>query len=99
MQPYSATFTDDVHLAIRTLRGRFLTAPIMAVGYSLGAVILTKYLGEAGKGNWGVQGGLLRGTEAMTLFVSEQSLHPCTDGDAFRHRATDTEFVASNRKC
>ena len=56
-QPYSATFTDDVHLAIRTLRSHFLTAPVMAVGYSLGAVILTKYLGEAGNGLWGEEGG------------------------------------------
>ncbi len=61
MQPYSATFTDDVHLAIRTLRGRYLTAasqpaPLVAVGYSLGAVILTKYLSEAGRGSWGAEG-------------------------------------------
>ena len=61
MQPYSATLTDDVHLAIRTLRSRFLTAPILAVGYSLGAVILTKYLGEAGNGHWGAEGGHLPG--------------------------------------
>ena len=56
MQPYSATFTDDVHVVIRTLRGRFLTAPLVAVGFSLGAVILTKYLSEAGRGQWGAEG-------------------------------------------
>jgi predicted alpha/beta-fold hydrolase len=75
VQPYSATFTDDVHLAIWTLRSRFLTAPIMAVGYSLGAVILTKYLGEAGQGLWGVQGGLLRGNPPDPAHLAPAYMH------------------------
>lgn len=55
-QTYSAAFTDDVHEALLSVRSRYPGAPTVAVGYSLGAVILTKYLAEADSGRWGSQG-------------------------------------------
>lgn len=47
---YNATMTSDVHVAIVSIRAMFPDAPIFAAGYSLGAVILTKYLSEADTG-------------------------------------------------
>jgi predicted alpha/beta-fold hydrolase len=53
---YSATFTDDAHLGIEEVQRRFPDAPLFAAGYSLGALILTKYLAEADTGKWPGQG-------------------------------------------
>ena len=53
---YSAAFTDDVHQAVCELRRRFPGAPIVAAGYSLGAMLLTKYLAEADSGHWPGEG-------------------------------------------
>lgn len=44
---YAATMTHDVHTAVASVRARFPQAPLFAAGYSLGGVILTKYLAEA----------------------------------------------------
>ena len=50
---YSATFTADVSRAARQARREFpLAASLVAVGFSLGAVILCKYLGEQDAGYW-----------------------------------------------
>ena len=57
-QTYSAAFTDDVHLALRSVQSRYPGARVVASGYSLGALILTKYLAEADSGRWGSQGAL-----------------------------------------
>lgn len=46
---YSGAFTGDVRLAVSHIRHRYPEAPIYAVGYSLGANLLVKYLGEEGK--------------------------------------------------
>jgi predicted alpha/beta-fold hydrolase len=54
---YSAAFTDDAHMAMEAVQQRFPGAPLFAVGFSLGAVILTKYLAEADSGHWEKQGG------------------------------------------
>ena len=56
---YSASFTDDVHQAVGALRARFPAAPLLAAGYSLGALILTKYLAEVDQGHWPAQGAWL----------------------------------------
>ena len=53
---YSAAFTDDVHQAVCELQRRFPGAPIVAAGYSLGAMLLTKYLAEADSGHWPGEG-------------------------------------------
>jgi abhydrolase domain-containing protein 1/3 len=44
---YAATMTGDVYLAISSIRALYSKAPLFAVGYSLGGVILTKYLAES----------------------------------------------------
>ncbi len=49
---YSAAFTDDAHFAVDKIQRRFPDAPLFAAGYSLGSLILTKYLAEAGTGKW-----------------------------------------------
>lgn len=56
---YSATFTDDVHFGIEEVQRRFPDAPLFAAGYSLGALILTKYLAEADTGKWPGKGAQL----------------------------------------
>jgi alpha-beta hydrolase superfamily lysophospholipase len=43
-------------MAVEEVQRQFPTAPLFAVGYSLGAVILTKYLAEADSGHWRGQG-------------------------------------------
>eukprot|EP00798_Chlamydomonas_sp_ICE-L_P014332 gene14332-20321_t len=47
---YSAIMTPDLRLAIDSVQARFPTAPICAVGYSLGALAMTKYVSEADRG-------------------------------------------------
>lgn len=54
---YSAAFTDDAHAAVEEVQLRFPDAPLFAAGYSLGSLILTKYLAEADSGKWPGQGG------------------------------------------
>jgi predicted alpha/beta-fold hydrolase len=46
-QPYTAGYTGDVFAAVAELRRQLPHAPLLAVGVSLGASILTKYLAEA----------------------------------------------------
>ena len=55
---YSAAFTDDVHLGVEEVQRRFPDAPLFAAGFSLGSMILTKYLAEADSGKWPGQGEL-----------------------------------------
>ncbi|KAG2433531.1 hypothetical protein HYH02_012649 [Chlamydomonas schloesseri] len=47
---YAATLSHDVYTAVYSVRARFPGAPLFAVGYSLGGLKLTKYLGEADAG-------------------------------------------------
>lgn len=53
---YSAAFTDDIHVGVEEVQRRFPDAPLFAAGYSLGSIILTKYLAEADTGKWAGQG-------------------------------------------
>ncbi|CAN0170596.1 unnamed protein product, partial [Scytosiphon promiscuus] len=46
---YNGAFTGDVRLAVNHIHGRYPDAPLYAVGYSLGASLLVKYLGEEGR--------------------------------------------------
>ncbi|KAG2498167.1 hypothetical protein HYH03_003924 [Edaphochlamys debaryana] len=47
---YAATMSHDVFTAVYSVRSRFPDAPLLAVGYSLGGLKLTKYLAEADAG-------------------------------------------------
>ena len=47
---YSALMTHDVHVALESAARRFPAAPLLAVGFSLGSVLLAKYLAEADAG-------------------------------------------------
>jgi len=49
-QAYSAAWTKDVRTAMQHLRDTHPSAPMVALGYSLGANILAKALGEDGEG-------------------------------------------------
>lgn len=52
-RPYGAAWTADVAAAADAARGAYPAArALVTVGYSLGAVILTKYLSEAAAGAW-----------------------------------------------
>ena len=61
-QIYSACFTDDAHHAVKTLNMQFPDAKLTVVGFSLGSLILTKYLGEADSGDWQTGGSSVDGT-------------------------------------
>jgi len=45
---YSGGFTDDVRAVVRAVHDRYPARPQVAAGFSLGANVLTKYLGEEG---------------------------------------------------
>ena len=49
-QFYSAGFTEDIRLAVRTLAARYPRSALTAAGWSLGANILVNYVGEEGAG-------------------------------------------------
>ncbi|KAL3159563.1 hypothetical protein ABBQ38_009979 [Trebouxia sp. C0009 RCD-2024] len=53
---YCASFTDDVHLAVQEIHTQFPEARVFAAGYSLGSLILCKYLAECGNGTWKAAG-------------------------------------------
>ena len=44
---YSATDTGDLQVAVDGLRTMYPDAPILLAGFSLGALLVTKYLAEA----------------------------------------------------
>ncbi|CAG8699259.1 19625_t:CDS:2 [Rhizophagus irregularis] len=46
---YSAAATDDIRSAIRYIRECIPDAPLLGIGFSMGANILVKYLGEEGE--------------------------------------------------
>lgn len=46
--------TEDCREAIRYLHDKYPSAPVFAIGYSLGANILTKYLAQEGKLVYGI---------------------------------------------
>lgn len=48
-QFYSASFTGDARAVMKEMKSRFPKAPLFAVGWSLGANILTNTLGEDGE--------------------------------------------------
>ena len=48
-QFYSASYTGDIRHVVSTLHERFPNAPLFAIGWSLGANILTNFLGEEGE--------------------------------------------------
>ena len=56
---YCASFTDDVHLAVQEIHTQFPEARVFAAGYSLGSLILCKYLAECGNGTWKAEGVLV----------------------------------------
>ncbi|GLI69198.1 hypothetical protein VaNZ11_013770, partial [Volvox africanus] len=47
---YAATMSHDVFTAVYSIKARYPSAPIVAVGYSLGGLKLTKYVAEADAG-------------------------------------------------
>lgn len=46
---YSAGHTDDTRQALMYIAHEFPDAPLLGLGFSLGANVLTRYLGEEGK--------------------------------------------------
>lgn len=47
-QFYSAGHTDDIRSALLYISSKYPRAPLLGVGFSLGAGVLTRYLGEEG---------------------------------------------------
>ncbi|KAG8960904.1 hypothetical protein FRC03_006023 [Tulasnella sp. 419] len=48
-QFYSAGYTDDIRTALLYLSTKYPKAPLLGIGFSLGAGVLTRYLGEEGE--------------------------------------------------
>lgn len=48
-QLYSAGFTNDIRTALLYISKRYPKAPLLGVGFSLGANVLTRYLAEEGE--------------------------------------------------
>jgi predicted alpha/beta-fold hydrolase len=46
---YSAGSTDDTRQALMYLNHKYPDAPLLGLGFSLGANLLTRYLGEEGE--------------------------------------------------
>lgn len=46
---FACHFTDDIHCAVTHIKNEFPGSPILATAYSLGANLLTKYVGEQGR--------------------------------------------------
>lgn len=69
---YSAAFTDDAHFAVEEIQRRFPDAPLFAAGYSLGCLILTKFLAEADTGKWVGEGAALLAEMSIWLLYSTQ---------------------------
>lgn len=55
-QLYSACHTDDLRQTLLYLSAIFPKAPLLGVGYSLGANVLTRYLAEEGENSRLVSG-------------------------------------------
>ena len=47
-QPDSAGYTDDIRSAILYISARYPRASLLGIGFSLGANVLTRYVGEEG---------------------------------------------------
>lgn len=47
-QMYSAGFTDDIRVALMWISKMYPHAPLLGVGFSLGANVLTRYLAQEG---------------------------------------------------
>lgn len=43
-------------MVVEAIHQRYPAAPVFAVGYSLGALLLTKYLADAESGQWDKKG-------------------------------------------
>ncbi|KAI7829125.1 Alpha/Beta hydrolase protein [Kickxella alabastrina] len=46
---YNGGFTSDYGIAVEYIKGRFPQSKLVAIGYSLGANLITKYVGEQGE--------------------------------------------------
>ena len=74
-QCYDASRTADVALAVDTIRTRFPAAPLFLVGFSLGANIMVKYLGEEGPKAVGKISGAVAISNPWAFHPHIESLH------------------------
>ncbi|KAK7033516.1 hypothetical protein VNI00_012738 [Paramarasmius palmivorus] len=71
-QLYSAGYTDDIRTAVMYIQNKYPKAPLLGLGFSLGANVITRYFAEEGENNKMVAGCILgcpwdleRNTDAM----------------------------------
>lgn len=69
-QWYSAGHTEDLRSALLYISAKYPEAPLIGIGFSLGANILTRYLGEEGPQSR-LRGGLVLACVRLLLYVSE----------------------------
>ena len=87
---YCASFTDDVHLAVEEIHTQYPDARVFAAGYSLGSLILCKYLAECGNGTWTATGEPVMfdtrrrvvhchapGTQSLAMLLADSVLPHC----------------------
>ena len=68
-RPYSQLDTDDVQTAIAGLRKMYPDAPILLAGFSMGAMLVTKYLAEARATN-AASGGAFPYPKSLSAFCA-----------------------------
>ncbi|CAL1704788.1 unnamed protein product [Somion occarium] len=90
-QLYSAGFTNDIRTALLYISKRYPKAPLLGVGFSLGANVLTRYLAEEGEQSR-LRAGCVLACPWDLLANSE-----LMEGDWF-HRTTYSSGMASNLK-
>lgn len=72
-QMYCASFTDDLRQCVKYVEERYPSADLFAIGFSMGANILTKYLGEEGKKT--PLDGAVAVSNPFDLVISSQCMH------------------------
>lgn len=66
-QFYSGGYTDDLRRALLYLSNKYPRAKLLGVGFSLGANVMTRYLGEEGENSRLVSGCALACVRALAL--------------------------------
>jgi uncharacterized protein len=77
-QFYSAGYTDDLRRALLYLSNKYPRAKLLGIGFSLGANVMTRYLGEEGENSRLASGCVL----ACVCTLNDKALQSTSIDDA-----------------
>lgn len=95
-QFYSAGYTDDIRVAILYISKRYPRAPLIGVGFSLGANVLTRYLAEEGNHCRLMAGCVLACVSPITVAEYRVCYHSPFSSPGISPRIKSSEFPASH---